>query len=211
MPRIERRRVRVYLCPVRARARSYPPWLGQLRPSLTACRLSLCAVLPLVIAGVAGCTTRQVENSSVLEKGAPGDRGVKIGRLPACEKGQVAGEGGRCVDVTVAATPGQPTTMRERLLLQDCEKAKGLVVAAVRRRDMIVSTEGHDIHLGLNAIAAECRARQEQLDICTRAGRYGPDSVRRSEEVRLRDALDTCRELAGVYRAMLAKGLRRSP
>jgi len=165
----------------------------------------------LAITVVTGCTTRQVENRSVLEKGAPGDRGVRVGRLPACEKGQVAGEGGRCLDVAVTAPPGQPATMRERLLLQDCEKAKGFLVAAVRRRDLVVSTEGHDVHLGLNAIAAECRAREEQLDICTRAGRYGPDSRYRSEEVRLRDALDTCRELADVYRAMLAKGLRRSP
>lgn len=178
---------------------------------MTARRMSLCAVLMLVIPGVTGCTTRQVANRSVLESGAPGDRGVKVGRLPACEQGQVAGEGGRCMDVAVAAPPGQPTTVRERLLLQNCEKAKGFLVAAVRRRDMIVSTEGHDIHLGLNAIAAECRAREEQLDICTRAGRYGPDSRYRREEVRLRDALDTCRELADLYRAMLAKGLRRSP
>lgn len=150
-------------------------------------------------------------NRSVLEEGAAGDRGVKIGRLPACEKGQVAGKGGECIDVVVAAPAGQPTTVRERLLLQDCEKAKGFVISAVRRRDQVVSTKGHDVHLGLNAIAAECRARQEQLDVCTRAGRYGADSRFRSEEVRLRDGLTTCRELADVYREMLAKGLRRSP
>lgn len=158
-----------------------------------------------------GCTTKQVANRSVLEKGAAGDQGVKVGRLPACEKGQVAGEGGKCLDVVVAAPAGQPATMRERLLLQDCEKAKTFVVSAVRRRDQVLSTKGHDVHLGLNAIAAECRARQEQLDICTRAGRYDAGSRYRSEEVRLRDGLATCRELAGVYRDMLAKGLRRAP
>jgi hypothetical protein len=174
-------------------------------------QLASWALLALVVVAAMGCTTRQVANRSVLEKGAAGDRGVKVGRLPACEKGQVAGEGGKCLDVVVAAPAGEPATMRERLLLQDCEKAKGFVVSAVRRRDQVVSTKGHDVHLGLNAIAAECRARQEQLDVCTRAGRYGADSRYRSEEVRLRDGLGTCRELADVYRDMLAKGLRRAP
>jgi hypothetical protein len=164
----------------------------------------------LVILGAMGCATRQVANRTVLEEGAAGDRGVRMGRLPACEKGQVAGKGGKCIDVVVAAPAGQPATLRERLLLQDCEKAKSFVVAAVQRRDQIVSTEGHDVHLGLNAIAAECRAREEQLDVCTRAGRYA-DLRFRSEEMRLRDGLATCRELADVYRAMLAKGLRRAP
>jgi len=169
------------------------------------------SALALAIAVVmTGCATQKVANRSVLEKGAAGDRGVKIGKLPACEKGQVAGRDGKCVDVVVAAPAGQPATLRERILLQDCEKAKGFVVAAVRRRDQIVMTKGHDVHLALNAITAECRARQEQLDICTRAGRYD-DPRFRSEEMRLRDALGTCRKLADVYRAMLAKGLRRAP
>jgi hypothetical protein len=142
---------------------------------------------------------------------ASGDGGDKVGRLPACERGQVAGEGGKCVDVVVPAPAGQPATLRERLLLEDCERAKGYVVAAVRRREQVVSTKGHDIHLGLNAIVGECRARQEQLDICTRAGRYDEGSSFRREEVRLRDGLGTCNELAQVYREMLAQGLRRAP
>jgi hypothetical protein len=168
-------------------------------------------LLPFVVVVVIGCTTQEVANRSVLEEGAAGDRGVKVGRLPACEIGQVAGEGGKCIDVVVTSPSGQPTTMRERLLLEDCERAKSYVVSAVRRRDQVVSSPGHDVHLGLNAIASECHARQEQLDICTRAGRYGADSHFRSEEVRLRDGLATCRELAGLYREMLAKGLRRAP
>ena len=194
----------MYLCLVldcsSPRARRLPCSLASLLP-----------LLPLLQVLVAGCVTEQVANRSVLEAGAREDRGVKVGRLPACEKGQVAGKGGKCVDVVVPAAAGEPATMRERLLLQDCERAKGYVVAAVRRRDQVVSTKGHDVHLGLNAIAAECSARQEQLDICTRAGRYDAGSPHASEEVRLRDGLATCYELANVYRAMLANGLRTAP
>jgi hypothetical protein len=202
--RIERWPQRVYLCPMRRFETSY---VHRRRPPVP----WRASVLPLLLVAAVGCTTRQVANRSVLEAGAGGDRGVKVGRLPACEKGQVAGDGGQCLDVAVTAPAGQPATMRERLLLQDCEKAKTFVVSAVRRRDQVLSTDGHDVHLGLNAIAAECRARQEQLDVCTRAGRYGAGSRFRSEEVRLRDGLATCRELADVYRDMLAKGLRRAP
>jgi len=134
-----------------------------------------------------------------------------VGRLPACEKGQVAGDNGKCVDITVPAPAGQPATLRERLLRQDCERAKTVVIEAIQRREQVVSTKGHDIHVGLNVIVSECRARQEQLDICTRAGRYDEDSPFRREEVRLRDGLTTCNELAQVYREMLAQGLRRAP
>ena len=165
----------------------------------------------LLSLGAASCVTQQAANRSVLEKGAQGDRGVTVGRLPACEKGQVAGEGGKCLDVIVPARDGEPTTVRERVLLQDCEKAKGYVIASVRRREQVVAQKGHDVHLGLNAIAAECRARQAQLDVCSRAGRYDADSSHRSEEFRLREGLDTCYDLANVYRAMLGQGMRRAP
>jgi len=207
---VERRRSRVYLCPVPDSSMSWDRRHRWLPRSIA---LQLLLLLSLVLSPVllVGCVTRQVANRSVLEEGARGDGGVKVGRLPACEKGQVAGEGGTCIDVVVPAPAGQPATLRERLLLQDCEKAKGFVVASVRRRDQVVSAKGHDVHLGLNAIAAECRARQEQLDICTRAGRYDAGSPHQREEVRLRDGLATCNELAQVYREMLAKGLRRAP
>lgn len=171
-------------------------------------RLLFASVLPLALAG---CVTQDVANRSVLEQGVQGDSGVKLGRLPACEKGQAVGDNGKCVDIVLPAPEGEPTTLRERILRQDCERAKGYLVAAVRRRDELLSVKGHDIHLGLNAIVAECRARQDQLDICARAGRYDEGSPYRREEVRLRDGLTTCNELANVYRQMLAQGLRRAP
>jgi hypothetical protein len=205
---VEQGRLRVYL--FRVSDSSTPrirPDHGPRRASGIA-RLLIPVWLPLLWVS---CATQQVANRRVLSSGESGTQGTEIGRLPACEKGQVAGKNGKCLDVMVPASAGEPATLRERILRQDCEKAKGLLLAAIRRREEVVSTKGHDIHLGLNAIVSECRARQEQLDICTRAGRYAEDSPFRREEVRLRDGLATCNELARVYRQMLAQGLRRAP
>jgi hypothetical protein len=205
---VERRRLRVYLfrVPDSSKPRNRPIHRHPRAPGIV--RVLITIWLPLLWAG---CATQQVANRRVLSSGESGTPGTQIGRLPACEKGQLAAENGKCLDVVVPAPAGEPATVRERILRQDCEKAKGLLLAAIQRRENVVSTKGHDIHLGLNAIVSECRARQEQLDICTRAGRYAEDSPFRREEVRLRDGLATCNELARVYRQMLAQGLRRAP
>jgi hypothetical protein len=161
--------------------------------------------------GVAACATQQVENRSILENQAEGDPGVVIGRLPACEKGQIAGEGGKCLDVVVGDHGGNLKSMRERILERDCDVAGTMVAAAARRRRDVISVKGHEVHLGLNAIVAECKAREEQLDICERAGRYAPESPDRNEKVRNSDGLVACSELAELYRAMLSRGIRRAP
>lgn len=136
---------------------------------------------------------------------------MKLGRLPACEKGQVAGEGGKCFDVMTTGPGGEPKTMREVVLEQDCRRSGDLVKASIRRRSEVMSRRGHDVHVALNAIAAECTARQERLDVCERAGRYAPGSPFAAEQVRQRDALIACRELATLYRSLLAQGVRRAP
>lgn len=148
---------------------------------------------------------------SVLDDKAKHDRGVVYGRLPACEKGQVAGKDGKCLDQPADPRGGAGTTQREQLLAADCSRAAGSVSATVRRRQQVLSVKGHDIHAGLNAIVAECGARENRLDVCERAGRYAPDSPFRDEKVRQRDAITSCRELADLYRKMLGQGHRQAP
>jgi hypothetical protein len=74
-----------------------------------------------------------------------------------------------------------------------------------------MARQGHDVHMALNAINTECRARAEQIAACERAVQADVPVLSMSELVRKRDALESCGDLAGVYRSMLAQGLKRAP
>jgi hypothetical protein len=158
---------------------------------------------------IAACAAHQETEPPSAEAGKATDRGIVYGRLPACEPGQVAGDNGECLDVPADDRSGK--TMREQLAERDCAQAAARVAATVARRQQVLAQPGHDVHLALNAIVSECTARENRLDLCERAGRYASDSPYRNEKIRQRDAVASCRELAALYRSMLAQGHRHAP
>lgn len=156
------------------------------------------------------CASQTVTQKRVLQPGEAGGGDVIVGRIPACEPGQVA-EQGRCRDVVVAAPDGTQESVRARAARSECLRFEETVRAAVKRRQESMGRQGHDVHLALNAINTECRVREEQITACERAIKAGSEPLSPGEMVRKRDALDACRRLAGVYREMLASGFRKAP
>ncbi len=165
-------------------------------------------VLPMLL--TSACSVQTVTQKRVLQPGEPGASEVVVGRIPACERGQVA-EKGKCRDVVVAAADGTQESLRGRAARAECIRIEDTVRIAVKRRHELMARQGHDVHLALNGINNECRVREEQLDACERATRADAEVLSPGELVRKRDALDACRRLAGIYREMLASGLRKSP
>ena len=156
------------------------------------------------------CATQTVTSKRVLQPGEAGTSDVIVGKMPACEPGQTSAQG-KCQDVIVPGPQGTQETLRAREARAECERAEWLVRGAVSRRHEIMARQGHDVHLALNAINTECRARAEQIAACERAVRAESPVITESELVRKRDALETCGELAEVYRTMLAQGLKHAP
>lgn len=167
-------------------------------------------VLSMLLASACS-TTQTVTRKRVLQPGEKGVPDVVVGRIAACEKGQVAGDDGKCRDVVVSAADGTEESLRGRAARAECIQREETVRVAVKRRHELMARQGHDVHLALNGINNECRVREEQLDACERAARAGAEVLNPSELVRKRDALDACRRLAGIYREMLASGMRKSP
>ena len=156
------------------------------------------------------CTTQTATNTHVLQPGEEGTSDVIVGRLPACERGQTSANG-KCSDVIVADPNGKQETLRAREARFECERADLQVRGAVTRRHETMARQGHDVHIALNAINAECRARAEQIDACERALRADAPVLSMNELVRKRDALESCGELAQLYRSMLAQGVKQAP
>jgi hypothetical protein len=146
----------------------------------------------------------------VLQPGEQGDSGVIVGRLPACERGQTSANG-KCRDIIVAEPNGNQETLRARDARFECERADLQVRGAVNRRHEVMARQGHDVHIALNAINAECRVRADQIDACERALRADAPVLSMNELVGKRDALGSCRELAELYRSMLAQGVKQAP
>jgi hypothetical protein len=169
----------------------------------------LALVLAMLLASA--CSTQTVTQKRVLQPGEEGASGVVVGRIAACEKGQVAEADGKCRDVVVAAADGTQESLRGRAARAECIRIEETVRIAVKRRHELMARQGHDVHVALNGINNECRVREEQLDACERAARADAEVLNPSELVRKRDALDACRRLAGIYREMLASGMRKSP
>ena len=169
--------------------------------------------LPLAFAGAllaSACTTQTVTSKRVLQPGEEGASDVILGKLPACEPGQTSAKG-KCQDVIVTKPNGTQESLRARQARAECERAEVLVHGAMSRRHEVMARQGHDVHLALNAINMECRARAEQVAACERALRADAEVISESELVRKRDALETCDELSEVYRSMLAQGLKQAP
>ena len=156
------------------------------------------------------CSTQTVTQKRVLQPGEAGASEVVVGRIPACERGQVA-ENGKCRDIVVAAADGTEESLRGRAARAECTRSEDTVRIAVKRRHDLMARQGHEVHLALNGINNECRVREEQLDACERATRADAEVLSPGELVRKRDALDSCRRLAGIYREMLASGFRKAP
>ena len=156
------------------------------------------------------CTAQTVTQKRVLQPGDDGDRGVIVGKIPACEPGQVA-KGGKCHDVVVAAPDGTQQSLRARAARSDCVRFEEMVRVAVKRRHELMARQGHDVHLALNGINNECRVREEEIGACQRAIDADAEVLSAAELIRKRDAYDACRRLADVYRQMLAQGFRQAP
>ena len=157
------------------------------------------------------CTTTQtVTQKRVLQPGEEGDRGVIVGKIPACQPGQVAKDG-KCLDLVVAAADGSQESLRARTARSDCLRLDHAVRVAVKRRHELMARQGHDVHVALNGINNECRVRDEEISACQRALEADAEVLSAGELVRKRDASDACRRLAEVYRQMLAQGFKHAP